>query len=102
MVRSIPEPPCRLDKSSEVRLLADGKAWARRAPCVQNLVVGARIGAQPLKQIENQIVDRVAHRIRQSFYATVDAGLSRRTGTLLEDQDATSCSPMRADSVCLN
>jgi hypothetical protein len=46
-----------LDKSSGVCLLPHRQAWARRAPGIHNLVVGARVGAQPLEQIENQMIE---------------------------------------------
>jgi hypothetical protein len=55
-----------LDQASIVGLLPDGETWTRCPPCIEYLRVWAWSGAQPLEEVKNQAVHRVAHRPRSS------------------------------------
>ena len=52
-----------IHQPSQVRILPDGKLWARRAPRVHRFLIRAFPASRPLHQIEHQIFNRVAHQI---------------------------------------
>ena len=51
-----------LDEASLAGVFPDGKAGTRRPPRIEYLGVRARVGPQPLKEIEDQAVDAASHR----------------------------------------
>jgi hypothetical protein len=59
--RTVPRLTAAFDEASVIGLFPYGEARTRRSPGLEHLGIGSLAETQPLKQIENEVIEVVGH-----------------------------------------